>query len=98
MGVWTRYRQKAGPDRPDASFDPGVQYLRVRHTQRLTEAGAAASVGSTGGSYDDALAEAFNSLCMAELVRNRAPRRTSTSVWSPSPSTSTGSATDVQRL
>jgi transposase InsO family protein len=38
--------------------DKGVQYLAVRHIQRLAEAGAVASVGSTGDSYDNALAEA----------------------------------------
>src|SRR5699024_11516654 len=41
--------------------------------QRLAEAGAVASVGSTGDSYDNALAEAFNSLFKAELIRNRGP-------------------------
>ena len=45
----------------------------MRYTQRLAEAGAVASVGSTGDSYDNALAEAFNSLFKAELVRNRGP-------------------------
>jgi len=45
----------------------------VRYTQRLAEAGAVASVGSTGDSYDNALAEAFNSLFKAELVRNKGP-------------------------
>ena len=45
----------------------------MRHTQRLAEAGAVASVGSTGDSYDNALAEAFNSLFKAELVRNKGP-------------------------
>ena len=49
------------------------QYLAVRYTQRLAEAGAVASVGSTGDSYDNALAEAFNSLFKAELVRNKGP-------------------------
>ena len=44
----------------------------MRYTQRLAEASAVASVGSTGDSYD-ALAEAFNSLFKAELVRNRGP-------------------------
>ncbi|QSR29111.1 hypothetical protein CFI00_01070 [Nocardioides sp. S5] len=48
-----------------------AQYLAVRYTQRLAEAGAVASVGSTGDSYDNALAEAFNSLFKAELVRNK---------------------------
>ena len=51
------------------------QYVAVRYTQRLAEAGAVASVGSTGDSYDNALAEAFNSLFKAELVRNRGPWR-----------------------
>ena len=49
------------------------QYLAVRYTQRLAEVGAVASVGSTGDSYDNALAEAFNSLFKAELVRNKGP-------------------------
>ncbi|KFC49795.1 hypothetical protein GY12_24995, partial [Micrococcus luteus] len=53
--------------------DKGVQYVAVRYTQRLAEAGAVASVGSTGDSYDNALAEAFNSLFKAELIRNRGP-------------------------
>jgi putative transposase len=52
--------------------EPG-QYVAVRYTQRLVDAGAVASVGSTGDSYDNALAEAFNSLFKAELVRNRGP-------------------------
>ncbi len=45
----------------------------MRYTQRLAEAGAVASVGSTGDSYDNALVEAFNSLFKAELVRNKGP-------------------------
>ena len=49
------------------------QYVAVRYTLRLAEAGAVASVGSTGDSYDNALAEAFNSLFKAELVRNKGP-------------------------
>src|SRR5699024_12371792 len=53
--------------------DKGVQYVAIRYTERLAEAGAVASVGSTGDSYDNALAEAFNSLFKAELVRNLGP-------------------------
>jgi len=52
--------------------EPG-QYLAIRYTERLAEAGVVASVGSKGDSYDNALAEAFNSLFKAELVRNRGP-------------------------
>jgi len=73
MGLWTRRR--AGRDLGGLIHhsDKGVQYVAVRYTQRLAEAGAVASVGSTGDSYDNALAEAFNSLFKAELVRNRGP-------------------------
>lgn len=73
MGIWTR--QHAGHDVTGLTHhsDKGVQYVAVRYTQRLAEAGAVASVGSTGDSYDNALAEAFNSLFKAELVRNMGP-------------------------
>jgi putative transposase len=73
MGLWTR--QRAGRDLRGLVHhsDKGVQYVAVRYTQRLAEAGAVASVGSTGDSYDNALAEAFNSLFKAELVRNKGP-------------------------
>jgi len=49
------------------------QYVAIRYTERLAETGAVASVGSKGDSYDNAMAEAFNSLFKAELVRNRGP-------------------------
>src|SRR3712207_4462431 len=52
-----------------------AQYVAVHYTQRLAEAGAVASVGPSGDSYANALAEAFNSLFKAELVRNRGPWR-----------------------
>ena len=51
------------------------QYRAIRYSQRLAEAGAVASVGSKGDSYDNAMAEAFNSLYKAELVRNTGPWR-----------------------
>jgi transposase InsO family protein len=53
--------------------DRGVQYRAIRYTDRLAEADAVASVGSRGDSYDNALAEAFNSLFKAELIRNKGP-------------------------
>src|SRR5690625_7743800 len=73
MGIWTR--EYAGHDVSGLTHhsDKGVQYVAIRYTQRLAEAGAVASVGSTGDSYDNALAEAFNSLFKAELVRNHGP-------------------------
>jgi len=53
--------------------DRGVQYLSIRYTERLAEAGVVASVGARGDSYDNALAESFNGLYKAELIRHRGP-------------------------
>ncbi|GAB2906037.1 hypothetical protein GCM10027047_00250 [Rhodococcus aerolatus] len=75
MGLWTRRRQGHHTRNLVHHSDKGVQYVAVRYTERLAEAGAVASVGSTGDSYDNALAEAFNSLFKAELVRNQGPWR-----------------------
>ena len=75
MAIWRR--QAAGADLSGLVHhsDRGVQYRAIRYTQRLADAGAVASVGSTGDSYDNAMAEAFNSLYKAELVRNKGPWR-----------------------
>jgi len=75
MAIWTRTRDGHDVTGLTHHSDKGVQYVAIRYTQRLAEAGAVASVGSTGDSYDNALAEAFNSLFKAELVRNRGPWR-----------------------
>ncbi|WP_406049553.1 IS3 family transposase [Kribbella sp. NBC_00889] len=74
MGLWAR--QRAGHDLTGLIHhsDRGVQYRAVRYTERLAEADAVASVGSRGDSYDNAMAEAFNSLFKAELIRNPATR------------------------
>lgn len=69
MAVWSRRDEDLG--RLVHHSDRGVQYLSVRYTARLAEAGAAASVGSRGDSYDNALAESVNGLYKAELVRRR---------------------------
>jgi putative transposase len=50
-----------------------VQYLSIRYTERLLDAGAVASVGSRGDSYDNALAEAVNGLYKAEVIRKAGP-------------------------
>ncbi|MCC6180015.1 MAG: IS3 family transposase [Chloroflexi bacterium] len=50
--------------------DRGSQYLAIRYTERLAEAGAVLSVGSRGDSYDNALAESFNGLYKTELIRH----------------------------
>jgi transposase InsO family protein len=55
--------------------DRGVQYLSVRYTERLQEAGIETSVGSVGDSYDNALAEAVNALYKAEVIHCRGPWR-----------------------
>ncbi len=67
------------PER-DASLihhsDRGSQYVSIRYTERLAEAGIEPSVGSKGDSYDNALAETINGLYKAELIHRRAPWRT----------------------
>ncbi len=73
MAMWRRRGQRlAGLIHHS---DRGVQYLAIRYTERLAEAGAVASVGSRGDSYDNALAESFNGLYKAELIRHRGPWR-----------------------
>jgi len=56
--------------------DRGVQYLAIRYTERLAEAGAVTSVGSRGDSYDNALAESVIGLFKAELIARQGPWRT----------------------
>lgn len=53
--------------------DRGGQYLAIRYTARLEQAGAITSVGSKGDSYDNALAETIIGLYKAELIRHRGP-------------------------
>jgi putative transposase len=78
MAIWTR--------RGDAldglvhHSDRGGQYLAIRYTQRLADQGAVTSVGSRGDSYDNALAEAVNSLYKAELIGRHGPWRTASQV------------------
>jgi putative transposase len=51
--------------------DRGVQYVSIRYTDRLAEAGIEASVGSVGDSYDNALAETINGLYKAEVIHRQ---------------------------
>jgi transposase InsO family protein len=53
--------------------DRGVQYVSIRYTERLSEAGIEPSVGSVGDSYDNALAETIIGLYKTELIRQRGP-------------------------
>jgi transposase InsO family protein len=53
--------------------DRGSQYVSIRYSERLAEAGVEPSVGSKGDSYDNALAETINGLYKTELIHRRAP-------------------------
>lgn len=55
--------------------DRGSQYLSIKYTERLAEAGIEPSVGSIGDSYDNALAETINGLYKAEVIHRRGPWR-----------------------
>ena len=55
--------------------DRGVQYVSIKYTERLVEAGLEPSVGSVGDSYDNALAETINGLYKAEVIHRRGPWR-----------------------
>lgn len=60
--------------------DRGSQYLALRYTDRLAEAGVQPSVGSVGDSYDNALAETINGLFKAEVIHRRGPWRSMAAV------------------
>jgi len=51
----------------------GSQYLFIRYTERLAEAGIEPSIGGGGNSYDNALAETINGLFKAEVIHRRCP-------------------------
>ena len=66
--------------RPDLAHlvhhsDRGVQYVSIRYTERLAEAGIEPSVGSVGDSYDNALAETIIGLYKTEVIRHEGPWR-----------------------
>jgi len=69
MAIWARRGEHL--DGLIHHSDRGVQYLAIRYTERLAEAGAVTSVGSHGDSYDNALAESFNGLYKAELIHRQ---------------------------
>jgi putative transposase len=70
MAVWQRHGDLEGLVHHS---DRGSQYLSIRYTERLAEAGAVTSVGSRGDSYDNALAETIIGLYKTELIRRRGP-------------------------
>nr|WP_176504446.1 IS3 family transposase [Escherichia coli] len=66
--------------------DKGSQYISLAYTERLKEAGLLASTGSTGDSYDNAMAESINGLYKAEVIhrkswKNRAEVELATLTW-----------------
>jgi putative transposase len=73
MAVWNRTRAGQVLDGLVHHSDRGVQYLSVRYSERLAENDIVASVGSRGDSFDNAMAEAFNSLYKWELIYPQGP-------------------------
>jgi putative transposase len=73
MAIWSR-GDRTLPGLVHHS-DRGSQYLAIRYTERLEDAGVVNSVGSKGDSYDNALAETVNGLYKAELINRHGPWR-----------------------
>lgn len=71
QALYERRRAKMGPLVHHS--DRGTQYLSIRYTNRLAEAGIEPSVGSTGDSYDNALAESVIGLFKTEEIYRRGP-------------------------
>ena len=75
MALWTRARAGEAVDGVVHHSDAGSQYTSIRYSTRLLEAGALASIGSVGDSYDNAQAESLIGLYKTELVRHEGPWR-----------------------
>ena len=73
MALWHRGQQQL--EGLIHHSDRGVQYLAIRYTDRLAEAGAVRSVGSKGDSFDNAVAETVHGLYKTELINRRGPWR-----------------------
>jgi transposase InsO family protein len=68
-------RRAAGVEHLVHHSDRGTQYLSMRYTDRLTDAGIAPSVGSRGDSYDNAMAESIIGLFKTEVIHRKGPWR-----------------------
>lgn len=75
QALWTRARESADVTGLVHHSDRGGQYLSIRYTERLADAGAVPSVGSRGDSYDNAAAESLIGLFKTELIRRNGPWR-----------------------
>ena len=71
QAIWSR----SGIEGVVHHSDRGSQYLSIRYSERLAEAGAQPSVGSVGDSYDNALAESIIGLFKTEIIHRRGPWR-----------------------
>ena len=76
MAIWTREADHEAIAGVIHHSDAGSQYASIRYTDRLAEAGAVASIGTVGDSYDNAMAETVNGLFKAEAVKPRRPIKT----------------------
>jgi putative transposase len=75
MALWARARAGEPVDGLVHHSDAGAQYTAIRYASRLLDAGAVASIGSVGDSYDNALAESVIGLYKTECVRHEGPWR-----------------------
>ena len=80
QAIWTRQRTGDDLESVVAHSDRGSQYTALKYGERLAEAGIAASVGSVGDSYDNALAESINGIYKTELIKPRGPWKTADEV------------------
>jgi len=76
MALWTRDRSAEDVTGVIHHSDAGSQYLALRYTERLDDAGAVASIGTVGDSFDNAMAESVIGLYKRECVRHDGPFRT----------------------
>ena len=75
MALWTRLQANELVDGLIHHSDAGSQYTSIRYSERLADAGAVASIGTVGDSYDNALAETTIGLYKSECVRHEGPWR-----------------------
>lgn len=75
QAIWTRQREGHDLSKVVHHSDRGSQYTSIALSERLDEAGIAASVGSVGSSYDNALAETINGLFKTAIIKPQAPWR-----------------------
>lgn len=75
MALWTRASAGQLTDRVVHHSDAGSQYTSIRYSARLADAGALASIGTVGGSYDNALAESAIGLYKTECTQHEGPWR-----------------------